>query len=297
MGLFDRLGGGGPRAAFVGVDGVPFELVDDHPEVFENLHEIAEHGAGGRITSIVPPESSACWPALSTGRNPGATGVYGFQDRESGSYDTYVPLSHHVRAERVWHRVEADGRDATVLNVPVTFPPSDDVQRMVSGFLSPSVEAAASDDDVLAVLEDNGYRVDVDASLGHDDDKSEFIDDAHEVVDARQRVFRHYVEADDWDLFFGVFMTSDRVNHFLYGDYVDDGEYQDDFLEFYDKLDGYIGELRDALADDVPLVVASDHGFTKLEHEANCNEYLRRNDWLCYDVDGGEDGARDDGDD
>ncbi len=284
MGLFDRLGGDSSRVAFLGVDGVPFELVDGHPDVFPNLHEIAEDGDGGRISSIVPPESSACWPALTTGRNPGGTGVYGFQDRERGSYDTYVPLSHHVEAERVWDRATMEGLDATVLNVPVTYPPSDSVQRMVSGFLSPGVEDAASDDDVLEVLKEHGYRVDVDASLGHEDDKTEFVEDAHETLDARQRVFRHYVEADDWDLFFGVYMTSDRVNHFLYGDYVDNGEYREEFLEFYRKLDRYIGELREAFADDVSLIVASDHGFTKLEREANCNEWLRRNGWLDFDL-------------
>lgn len=286
MGLIDRLSSDdGPRAAFLGIDGVPIDIVEDHPDVFSNLHEMADEGAGGRISSIVPPESSACWPSLTTGRNPGTTGVYGFQDRERDSYETYVPVGHHVKAKRLWDRVTQDGRDATVLNVPVTYPPQNDVQRMVSGFLSPSVEEAASDDDVLSVLKEHGYRVDVDASLGHDDDKTEFIEDAHETLDARQEVFTHYVEEDDWDLFFGVFMSTDRVNHFLYGDYADDGEYADEFLDFYRKVDDYIGELREALADDVPLFVASDHGFTKLEWEANCNEWLRKNGWLSFEDD------------
>jgi len=286
MGLIGRLSNdNAPRVAFLGIDGVPIELVEDHPDEFSNLHEMTEKGDGGRISSIVPPESSACWPSLTTGHNPGATGVYGFQDRERDSYETYVPVGHHVKGKRVWDRVSEDGRDATVLNVPVTFPPQDDVQRMVSGFLSPSVEDAASDDEVLSVLKENDYRVDVDASLGHDDDKTEFIEDAHETLDARQAVFKQYVEKDDWDLFFGVFMTTDRVNHFLYGDYADDGEYKEEFLEFYSKVDDYIGELRDALADDVSLFVASDHGFTELEWEANCNEYLRSQGWLDFEDD------------
>jgi len=63
--------------------------------------------------------------------------VYGFQDREIDSYETYVPMGKHVSATRLWDRVTDDGRDATVLNVPVTFPPSSRIQRQVSGFLSP----------------------------------------------------------------------------------------------------------------------------------------------------------------
>ncbi|MFW5959460.1 MAG: alkaline phosphatase family protein, partial [Natronomonas sp.] len=245
MGLFDRLSGGkDPRVAFLGIDGVPYSLIADNENVFENLTDMAREGSGGAIDSIVPPESSACWPSLTTGVNPGETGVYGFQDRETGSYDTYVPMGRDVRATRLWSRVTKAGRKATVMNVPVTFPPDREIQRMVSGFLSPGVEKAAYPDELRDRLQASNYRIDVNAKLGHKEDKTEFIQDAHETLQARFEAFKHYIQADDWDLFFGVFMTTDRVNHFLYKDYVEDGEYYDEFLEFYATLDSYIGELR-----------------------------------------------------
>jgi len=286
MGLFDRLrGGDDERVVFLGIDGVPYDLVQDHPDVFENLTDIAETGSAGRLESIVPPESSACWPSLTTGKNPGETGVYGFQDREVDSYETYVPMGKHVSATRLWDRVTDDGRDATVLNVPVTFPPSSRIQRQVSGFLSPSLDAAASDDAVRQVLEDHDYKIDVNAKLGHDDDKTEFVENAHATLDARYDVFTHYLAEDDWDLFFGVFMSTDRVNHFLFGDYENDGEYAEEFLDFYRTLDEYVGEIRDRLDDDTTLVVASDHGFTELEWEVNCNQFLADEGWLSYEDD------------
>ena len=137
MGLFDRIrGDGGPRVAFIGIDGVPYSLLADNFDEFENLAALAKEGSAGSIDSIVPPESSACWPSLTTGVNPGETGVYGFQDREVGSYDTYVPMGQDVQATRLWTRVDEAGREATVMNVPVTFPPDREIQRMVSGFLS-----------------------------------------------------------------------------------------------------------------------------------------------------------------
>ncbi|MFB6297033.1 MAG: alkaline phosphatase family protein [Salinirussus sp.] len=286
MGLFDRIrGSSGPRVAFFGIDGVPFDLLDSHPEEFDNLAELAEDGTGGPIDSIVPPESSACWPALTTGVNPGETGVYGFQDRETGSYETYIPMGEDVQATRIWRRVTDAGREATVMNVPVTFPPEEDLQRMVSGFLSPGVDRAASPGEFRSRLQELDYRIDVNAKLGHDDDKSAFIEDAHEVLDARFEAFREYVEAGDWDLFFGVFMTTDRVNHFLFRHYDEDGEYREEFLEFYRKLDGYLGELREMLDDNTTMLVASDHGFTTLEYEVHLNEWLRREGWLSYETD------------
>ncbi|WP_254765710.1 alkaline phosphatase family protein [Salinilacihabitans rarus] len=286
MGLFDRLrGDGDPRVAFVGIDGVPYSLLSDNPELFPNFAALADEGTAGEISSIVPPESSACWPSLTTGVNPGETGVYGFQDREVGTYETYVPMGREVQAPRVWDRVEEANRRATVMNVPVTFPPQRDVQRMVSGFLSPGLEKAAYPDDVREYLDSIGYRIDVDPKLGHEEDKTDFVEDAHATLDARFEAFEHYVEEDDWDLFFGVFMTTDRVNHFLFKDYERDGEYKEAFLEFYRKVDEYVGRLREALADDVTLIVASDHGFTSLDYEVHFNEWLREQGWLSFRTD------------
>jgi predicted AlkP superfamily phosphohydrolase/phosphomutase len=283
MGLFDRLrGDDDPRVAFFGIDGVPYSLVSDHPEEFPNLTQLAAEGAGGAIDSIVPPESSACWPSLTTGKNPGETGVYGFQDREVGSYDPYVPSRTDVQASAVWDRVHQADRDATVMNVPVTFPPQRNVQRMVSGFLSPGLDKAAHPDEMRRYLEGIDYRLDVDAQLGHEEDKSEFLENAHETLDARYGAFANYVDADDWDLFFGVFMTTDRVNHFLFEHYERDGKYREEFLEFYSTVDEYVGKLRERLPDDVTMIVASDHGFTTLDYEVNCNEWLHQQGWLEY---------------
>jgi len=284
MGLFDRIRGGDddPRVAFFGIDGVPYSLIADHPDEFENLTALIEEGSGGAIDSIVPPESSACWPALTSGVNPGETGIYGFQDREIGSYDTYVPMRRDFQATRVWDRVQQAGRQATVMNVVTTFPPQRDVQRMVSGFLSPGVDKAAYPDDLRDYLTGMGYPIDVNAGLGKKD-KGEFMENAHETLDKRQEAFRHYIEEDDWDLFFGVYMATDRVNHFLFRDYEHDGEYAEEFMDFYRKVDRYLGELRELLPDDVTMMVASDHGFTTLDYEVNCNGWLRENGWLSYE--------------
>ncbi|WP_121822204.1 alkaline phosphatase family protein [Halostella salina] len=286
MGLFDRIrGDDDPRVAFFGIDGVPYSMLSDHFDEFENLAALADEGSAGPIDSIVPPESSACWPSLTTGQNPGETGVYGFQDREVGSYDTYVPMGRDVQADRVWDRVQSAGRDATVMNVPVTFPPQRNVQRMVSGFLSPGIDKAAYPEDLAEYLQGIDYKIDANAKLGHKDDKSDFIENAHATLDARFEAFKHYIQEDDWDLFFGVFMTTDRVNHFLYKHYERDGEYKEEFLEFYRKLDDYLGQLREMLADDVTMLVASDHGFTSLDYEVHFNEWLEQEGWLEYAAD------------
>jgi predicted AlkP superfamily phosphohydrolase/phosphomutase len=204
-------------------------------------------------------------------------------------------MGRDVQATRLWDRVTDAGMQASVMNVPVTFPPQRNVQRMVSGFLSPGIDKAAAPEEFRQYLEDDGYLIDANARLGHDDDKTEFIENANRTLERRQSAFMNYLTADDWDLFFGVFMTTDRVNHFLFEHYEKDGEYREEFLDFYETLDGYIGEIRETIPDDVTLMVASDHGFTTLEYEVNCNEWLRRHNWLDYqsDPEGLEDIAAD----
>jgi predicted AlkP superfamily phosphohydrolase/phosphomutase len=286
MGLFDRLRGDSkPRVAVIGLDGVPYSLISNHPEVFKNLTAMADAGDGGTIDSIIPPEESACWASLTTGVNPGETGVYGFQDREIDSYETYVPMGRDVQATRVWTRAHERGQKATVMNVPVTFPPERDIQRMVSGFLAPGVEEAAYPDEIREYLTSIDYRVDMDATLGHDEDKTAFIENAHDTLDMRFEAFEHYLDQNDWGFFCGVFTTPDRLNHFLYRDYAQNGQYYDAFMDFYMTLDEYIGQVRDALDDEVTLVVVSDHGFATLDYEVNCNAWLRHSDWLDYETD------------
>jgi uncharacterized sulfatase len=180
---------------------------------------------------------------------------------------------------------------------------------MVSGFLSPGLKRAAYPDEFASYLDSIDYRLDVNPKLGHAADRSEFVEDAHETIERRYKAFDHYVREDDWDLLFGVFMTTDRVNHFLFRDY-DRGErgaYQPTdedgtpvdspadfdgggaFLDFYEQVDDYIGRLRESLADDVTLVIASDHGFTTLDYEVHLNEWLAREGWLSFETDDHED--------
>lgn len=282
MGLFDRLDERDQRVAFIGIDGVPYSLIADHPEIFEQLTEIIDGGYGTPVESVYPPESSACWPAITTGTDPGRTGVYGFQERSSESYETFVPMATHVAGKRIWDRVQSAGRRASVLNVPVTYPPDEHVDRMISGFLSPNVEKAANSTELARIAEELGYRIDVDARLGHQSDKSAFFEDATATLDGRTRVFEHIIAQDDWDLFFGVFMTTDRVNHFAFGDYENDGPNRTPFLDFYREVDEAIGRLYRSIPDDVTVVIASDHGFTTLEYDVDMNAWLREAGWLSY---------------
>lgn len=283
MGLIDRFRRDNrSRVVILGLDGVPHSLLMEHAARFEHIANIADIGGSASIESVLPAESSACWPSLTTGANPGQTGVYGLVDRDVNTYETYINAGTDVQIPHIWDRVAKAGMNASVLNVPVTHPPQRNLQRMVAGFLAPDVERAVYPRSFGRTLRSLDYRIDVDASLGSEGDLDAFLDDAYATLAARYEAFAHVIGLDDWDLFVGVFMTPDRVNHFLFGDYVRDGPRRADFLAFYEQLDTYIGALRSRLPDDVTIILVSDHGFVELDHEAQLNAYLSDRGWLSY---------------
>lgn len=284
MGVINRLRGiERPRVVVLGLDGVPFSLIDAHPDRFEHLSSLIDEGSATSIESVVPPESSASWPCITTGMNPGETGVYGLVDRELGTYQTYFTASGDVQVPHVWDYVANADLDATVVNVPVTHPPQRNLQRMIAGFLAPDIDRAVYPRSLAETLRSLGYRIDVDATLARDGDITAFLENAYETIDARFEAFAHFIDLQDWDLFVGVFMAPDRVNHFLYGEYLEDGPHLEDFLAFYEQLDTYIGALRSRLPDDTTLMVVSNHGFDRLHYEVQVNRWLRETDWLTYD--------------
>lgn len=289
MGLFDRLRGRNlSDVVVIGLDGVSYSLLADHPSSFPAFNAIVDAGTAGPIDSIHPPSVTGCWSSLTTGHNPGKTGVYGVRDREIGSYDTYVPTGGDVQTPRVWEYFEDAGASATVLNVPVTFPPQRTVSRMVAGLFAPTLSRATHPESLAAELDQMGYRLTVDSSLGHATDKTPFIETATETMTARMEAFRRYLERDDWTLFFGAFTTPDLINHFLYGDYLADGQYAAEFFAFYRQLDSYLGEIYDRLDAETTFIVTSAYGVQNLDYEVNLTRWLQHQGYLSFETDNPE---------
>lgn len=282
MGLLDRFRNRGPdRVAVLGVAGLPFSLVSNE-ELMPRLASLAEAADGNAIESVLPPEESACWPALMSGCNPGRTGIYGLLDREVGTYDTYVPQGADVQTERIWDHAERAGRSATVLNVPVTNPPQKEVGRMAAGPQAPDVDRAAQPSELRRYLSESDYRLDVDAALGQEGDREALVSDARETLEARFEAFGRYVDSEDWGLFVGCVTAPDRLNHFVWDDLVDGDQPGEAVRSFYETLDEGIAGFRDALPEDVTFLLVGDHGFASLRYEVDCQRWLEREGWLSW---------------
>jgi predicted AlkP superfamily phosphohydrolase/phosphomutase len=92
----------------------------------------------------------------------------------------------------------------------------------------------------------------------------------------------------DWQTFMLVFTGTDRLMHFLWNAYEEEGhEYHGRFVEYFRRIDQVIGEIEAQLADEDLLLVHSDHGFERLEKDVHVNYVLAESGCLRLDGDRG----------
>jgi predicted AlkP superfamily phosphohydrolase/phosphomutase len=120
----------------IGWDGATFSLLDPLVDkgVMPNLEEALRRGVRSNLLSIVPPLTPPAWTSMVTGVSPGNHGVFDFFQKEApDALHLRLTLSNHIRAETLWTLANREGKKATVLNFPVTFPPPKIQGAIISG--------------------------------------------------------------------------------------------------------------------------------------------------------------------
>jgi len=75
-------------------------------------------------------------------------------------------------------------------------------------------------------------------------------------------------------------MGTDRLNHFLLAKGLDgDPEFGRDFFDCYQYIDSQLGRLLERLSDETPLVLLSDHGFTRIKQEVQLSRWMIERGW------------------
>lgn len=127
-----------------------------------NFSRLARNGSFQPLATSNPPQSPVAWSGFATGSGPGEHGIYDFLRRDPETYAPAFSISETVPPQHVlslfgmelpldsgeivnrrqgrpfWSVVEDDGGRATVLRVPVTFPP-DPIHRMMAGMGVPDL--------------------------------------------------------------------------------------------------------------------------------------------------------------
>lgn len=272
------------RVLVLSLDGVPFTFLQKAFEegVMPNLKRLSSNGKLFRMNSVIPTISSVAWASFMTGKNPGKHGIFGFVDRIPKPLKIYIPTARNLEGPTLWELVARDGGRAVVINVPMTTPPVENKNIvMVSGFLSTKLEKAVNNSSVMEVLKSLGYIIDVDPWKAKEN-KDEFLSDLFTALEKRLEAFYAVNKVfGKWDFFMLHIMETDRINHFLWGDWENNREpYSSKFIEFYKRLDQIVGEIVDGVLKHSSVLILSDHGFTGIKHEVYINHWLEANGYL-----------------
>jgi predicted AlkP superfamily phosphohydrolase/phosphomutase len=276
-----------PRLFILGLDGSPLPLLRRLMEAGDlpNLARAFQGGSAVEMNSSLPDVSAVAWTSINTGKNPGKHGIYGFVDRKPGSMSMEIMTATHVRSRNIWELVSDAGLQAIAINVPLSFPPQHIHGVVISDFLAPSLSKAVYPSAVLPQLQQLGYRIDIDPRTGQQSLEA-FIEDFKLTADRRAEAVMHLMDGETWDLFFVVFMETDRLHHFMW-QYMeeDDPIYGPMFLDAYRRIDSLAGKILAKLNEDDQLIILSDHGFTTLKREVYLNFWLEQEGYLHFHPD------------
>lgn len=282
------------KVFLLGIDGAPPQLVlEEWLEYLPNLKGMLHHSVYGRMSSTVPPSTIVAWNSMLTGKDPSFFDVYSytFKDEEN---KTQLTSSKNVKEARLWKRLEKDGKCSIVLNVPLTYPVEKLNGIMISDFLTPEF----NDQSVYPLKLKNeikekygkDYIFDVGVGLaGYKNyDTENMIQKVYEMTEMQLGVAMDFLKKEKWDFFMAVLIGSDRMQHTMWRlfdkthrRYPGKNQYQTAIRDYYVYLDKKIGEIKKMLDDDTYFIIASDHGFDKMEGRINLNDWLIKEGYLA----------------
>lgn len=152
------------RLVVIGFDGLDPTLTERWMAEgkLPNFSALKAKGHYQHLASTNPPQSPVAWASFATGLNPGGHGIFDFLAKADVGYTPEFsiakvsPPAHELKAfgyklplsdgtvtsnrvgETVWAQFERLGLPASVLRVPVTFPP-EPITRMLSGMGVPDL--------------------------------------------------------------------------------------------------------------------------------------------------------------
>ena len=279
------------RVAVIGLDCVPPELAFDRLSGrMPFLTSLRRKGLWGPLRSTDPPITVPAWTSLTTGRDPGELGLYGFRNRRSWDYaPPPVSNAEAVTAPRVWDLAGEAGLRSLVIGVPQTYPPRPLNGLMVAGFLTPDASARltfpAGLKDRLEHLAGGPYLVDVRGFRRKE--PAALLKDIRLMTERRFALARSLLQQEAWDFFMMVEMGPDRLHH-AFWQYFDPAHPRHDpanpFLDaipdYYAGLDQYLAGVWALLPPDTLMMVVSDHGAQPLMGSFAINEWLAQKGWL-----------------
>jgi predicted AlkP superfamily phosphohydrolase/phosphomutase len=279
------------RVMIIGLDcAEPSLVLGPWLDELEALRGLAERGAYGPLTSVIPPITVPAWSCMMTSRTPGDLGVYGFRNRADRSYDgLFIANASAIEESRLWDLLARRGKRSLVIGVPGTYPVRALHGVMVADFLTPSIAQQYTFPPVLRrEIEQLVGEYVFDCPNFRTDDKDDLLRQVYEMTDKRFAVAEHLLTKEPWDFFAMVEIGVDRMHHGFWK-YMDPehrkhpgpNRYEHAILDYHRHVDALVGRLLAFADEETAVLVVSDHGAKRMDGGIRVNEWLRREGFLA----------------
>ena len=268
----------------IGLDSAPSEIVIDRRKEFPVLGRLIEGGAYGKMRSSDPPITIPAWMVMTTGKDAGRLGLYGFRHRTGYSYDKmWIATSQAFKERAIWDVVGDHGGRSCLVSIPPSYPPRKVPGDLVSCFITPGSESDSTyPKELKAEIEAKfgPYMFDV---VFRTEDRDEILKEIYAMTAKRFDVIRYLMKTRPWDFFMFVEIGVDRIQHafWKYMDkehhlYEPGNKYENAIFDYYKYLDARIGELLEDAGPETVVLVISDHGAKRMKGAFCINEWLIR---------------------
>ncbi|MBV8278764.1 MAG: alkaline phosphatase family protein [Verrucomicrobia bacterium] len=280
-----------PKVLVIGLDcAEPSLLFGPWLDHLPNFRQLIQSGAYGKLRSCDPPITVPAWSVMTSSRNPGALGIYGFRNRADYSYDKHtIANSTTVGVDRVWDILSRNGKQVILIGIPQTYPPKPVNGLLVGDFLTPDIKSEYTyppnlKDEIAKVVGE--YIVDV--RDFRTDNKPSILRDIFEMTEKRFKLAEHLLRNRPWDFFMMVEIGVDRIHHafWAYMDkahrrYEPGNKFENAIFDYYKFVDAQIGSLLKIVDDRTTVFIVSDHGAQRMEGSVCVNEWLIREGYLA----------------
>jgi predicted AlkP superfamily phosphohydrolase/phosphomutase len=271
------------KVRILGIDGMDFQYMQSIIDELPHIKRLSETNTVLPFRSVFPPDSIPSWITCYTGKDPSEHGIL-----ESVDYfakgDARLKVDTSVfHGKTFWDIIGNAGHSVTVINPFMAYPVWPVNGVMVNGpvFINGNIQTSDPRKiEGITVPQNLGGITQFPTKKTMDAFVRQIFLDTKEQADFGLSL----LERNNPDLFFQVFLTMDRIQHFLWR-FCDENDptypgrnpHSNAIRDFYIIIDQIIGRYLHACDPMDRVLIISDHGHgMRCTQCFNMNEYLRK---------------------
>lgn len=282
------------KLIIIGLDGATFDVLDPYIQkgVLPNIERLIHEGVKGKLESTIPPVTGPSWVSFMTGMWPGKHGIYDFVKPMTESIKRRAIRYNDIYVPTIWNYLNKAGKKVGIVNLPMTYPPPSVNGFIIPGLLTPNAEGEfAHPYGLMSEVQQSAgeYVLDMWWQKYGEAGVEKFLDELIYCTEQRIKTMFYLVEKKQWDIFIGVFIGTDRIQHYLWQYIHPDGKklltqreqkIVSRVTEYYRHLDRFLGKLYEMFDGKANIIIVSDHGFGPLSGKLYINRWLEENGYL-----------------